>query len=151
MATSYSAVTITITPGALASGSARQSAAKTTPTSSTINLEDYRILVQIATQATTTPAGSKAIYVWIYESEDGTAWSGNAGSTDAAITLDSPHQFIAGTTIAHAVSAGTRAAAFSLRNACGGSIPSRWGIIIENQTGMSFSATTVVCQKIYNI
>jgi hypothetical protein len=36
----------------------------------------------------------KAVFVWVKTSQDGgTTWDGNATSSDAAITLDSPHPF----------------------------------------------------------
>lgn len=146
MATQYASQAVTITATTLASGSARQSTAISTDT--TKNVNDYRILVK-PTLANTALSGSKAVFVWVYTSEDGTNFTGNAGGTDAAITLDSPHQFVLGCVIAGVQNA-ARGGSFSLKAACGGSLPLKWGIIVENQTGAAFSACTVVAEEEYN-
>jgi hypothetical protein len=98
---------------------------------------------------TGTPSGSKAVFVWVFTSEDGTNFLGNAGASDAAITLDSPHQFPLGCVIPISAQSIARGGSFSLKAACGGSIPLQWGIIIENQTGIAFSALTVAAEKVY--
>jgi hypothetical protein len=98
-----------------------------------------------------TPAGSKAVFVWVKTSnDDGTTWDGNATSSDAAITLSSPHPFSEGVMIPFPTSGMTDAGSFSLKAACGGSLPKTWGIIIENQVGAAFSSSSVTCQKVYN-
>jgi hypothetical protein len=148
MATQYATQAITITATTLASGSARQSASVTTDT--THNVNDYRILVE-PTLAAGTPAGSKAVFVWIATSEDaGTTWTGNATASDAAITLDTPHQFNFGCAISFPATTLTRGGSFSLKAACGGSLPAAWSIIIENQVGFAFTACTVKCEEEYN-
>lgn len=146
MAIQYASQTITITATTLASGAARQSTS--VATDNTLNVDDYRINVKAAIAAGT-PAGSKAVFVWVFTSNDGTNWDGNAGASDAAITLDSPHQFTLGTVIPFPASTLTRQGSFSLKAACGGSIPESWGIIIENQVGFAFTSCTVTCDKIY--
>lgn len=147
MATQFAAQTITITPGALASGSARQSASVNTDTA--LNVNDYRIMVK-PTLSTGTISGAKAVFVWVKTSTDGTDWDGNATATDSAITLDNPNQFALGCVIPFTAQSVARGASFSLRAACGGSLPKTWGIIIENQTGIAFSSSITDCQKEYN-
>jgi hypothetical protein len=148
MATTFATQAISITATTLASGSARESGSVTTDT--TNNVDDYRITVK-ATAAAGTPTGSKAVFVWVKTSDDsGTTWDGNATSSDAAITLDSPHQFYFGVAIPFPTSTLTRAGSFSLKAACGGSLPKTWGIIIENQIGFAFTACSVTCMESYN-
>jgi hypothetical protein len=146
MATQYASQTITITASTLASGSARQSDAVTSDTA--VNLVDYRIYVK-PTSASGTPTGSKAVFVWVAISDDTSNWTGNATGSDSAITLDSPHQFALGCVIPFPTSAITRGGSFSLRAACGGTIPNKWAIIIENQIGFAFTALTVSGRKEY--
>jgi hypothetical protein len=146
MATQYASQSITITASSLSSGSARESASVATDT--TVNVADYRVYVK-AGVGTGTPAGSKAVYVWGKASDDGTNWTGNATSSDAAITLDSPHQFVLIGSIPITAQSTTRAGSFSLRQAFGGSIPANWGIILENQVGIAFNSLTVACEKEY--
>lgn len=147
MATQFAAQAITITAGSLSSGTARESAAVTTDTANNVN--DYRITVK-ATTSSGTPAGAKAVFVWVKISDDGTNWDGNATAADAAITLDVPHQFKLGGVIPIGSASITRGCSFSLKAACGGSVPQKWGIIIENQTGITFSSVTVGCAKEFN-
>lgn len=148
MATTYTAQTITITASTLAAAAARESAGVATDTSQNVN--DYRIIVK-PTSAAGTPTGSKAVFVWVATSEDiGTNWTGNATGADAAITLDSPHQFNLGCVIPFPTTTITRAGSFSLKAACGGSLPAKWSIIIENQIGFAFTALTVKAEEEYN-
>lgn len=141
MPASYSTATVTITAGTLASASARESAAQTTDTSSNVN--DIRVIVSAGIGGGVL-AGNKAVYLWIATSEDaGTTWTGNATGSDAAITLDSPNQFNLGGAIAFAAQSTTRGASFSLKAACGGSLPAKWSVIVENQTGIALSSCTV--------
>jgi hypothetical protein len=147
MALSYSAVTVTITAGTLAAASARESASITTDT--TKDVEDYRVQVD-ATANAGSPTGSKGVFVWVKTSQDGgTTWDGNATGADTAIALDSPHQFNLGVAIPFPSSGLTRAGTFSLRSACGGSLPKTWGIIVENQVGFALTGVSVVCHKVY--
>jgi hypothetical protein len=147
MATQFAAQAITITASTLATGAARESAAVTTDT--TLNVNDYRVFVKPTNDATG-PSGSKAVFVWVAISDDGTNWTGNATGLDAAITLDSPHQFQLGVAISFPSASIARGGSFSLKAACGGSLPKAWSIIIENRIGGAFTALTVAAQKEYN-
>lgn len=148
MATQYSSVGVTITATTLATGSARQSTAVSTAT--TQNMNDVRIYVK-ATAAAGTPTGSKAVFVWVATSEDnGSNYTGNATGSDSAITLDSPHQFNLGCVIPFPTTTLTRGGSFSLKAACGGSLPQKWSIIVENQIGFAFTAFTIYAQEEYN-
>jgi hypothetical protein len=147
MAIQYASQSITITPGALASGSARESASVTSD--NTLNVDDYRITVKV-TLASGTIASPSCVFIWVKNSQDsGTTWDGNATSSDAAITLASPHPFALGGVLPTPTSAITAACSFSLKAACGGSIPHTWGIIIENRSGIAFSSSAVTSEKVY--
>lgn len=146
MATQYATQAITITATSLSAGAARQSSDITTDTS--VNVNDYRILVK-PTMTNTALSGVQAVYVWVYTSEDGTVHSGNAGAADAAITLDTRHPYQLGCVIPCVTNA-ARGGSFSLKAACGGSLPKVWGIIVDNQTGAAFASFSAVVQKEYN-
>lgn len=147
MATTYAAATITITPSTLASGSARESASVTTDTAQ--NVDDYYITVGVTPNGT--PTGTKAVFIWVKTSQDaGTTWDGNATSSDAAITLDSPNQFKFGAVLPLQTTAVRRNVSFSLKAACGGSLPATWGIIEENQSGVAYTSSSVVAKEVYN-
>jgi len=147
MATQYASQAITITASTLANGAARQSASVTSDTTNNVN--DYRVYVK-PTLGSGTLSSSKAVFVWVATSEDGTNWTGNATGSDASITLDSPNQFFLGCAIPFAAVSTARGGSFSLKAACGGSVPQKWSIIVENQTGVAFTALTVASEKEYN-
>jgi hypothetical protein len=118
----------------------------------TQNVNDYRVTVKLSL-TTGTPGGSKAAYVLIKTSNDsGTTWDGNATGSDANITIDSPSQFFIARSIPIGAQSLTRIADFSLKAACGGSIPERWGIIIINDTGIALasSSNSVFYREEYN-
>lgn len=140
MATTYGTTTsITCTVGTLASSATvgRESASITTDTSNNVN--DYRI--SVAFRPNGAPTGVKAMFCLV-KTYDGTTWDGNATASDAAITIDSPDQFYFGCSIPVQTTAVTRAASFSLKAACGGSIPKTWGIIIINNSGVAVTTAT---------
>jgi hypothetical protein len=131
---------ITCTLASLASGSARES----TAIDNTSNLYiDAALQLAFKLQAGA-PSGDKVINVYVYGSVDGTNYSDNATGADAAVTLRSPTNLIpvlsiqcpdAGALTYKDIVASV-AAAFP-----GGILPPKWGIVIENKTGVAFSAT----------
>jgi hypothetical protein len=152
MATSYVSKSFSLNAAfsTLATGTARETGIATTSTSGN-NVDDFRITV-VPTLAAGTPTGSKAVFVWVKISDDngGTFYNGNATGSDAAITLDSPHQFPLGCIISFPTTTLTRGGSFSLKAACGGSLPFSWGFIIENQVGFAFTACTIKVEEVYN-
>lgn len=146
MPTLFASQTITITAATLANDVARESSQVVSDT--TVVLNDYRITVKPTLVAGST-SGLRLVYVWVKTSSNGTNWDGNATSSDANITLDNPHQFVPGVVIPFLAGGVARGGSFSLKEACGGSIPRNWGIIIENRTGLAFSACAVECSKEY--
>jgi hypothetical protein len=152
MATSYVAKSVSLNSAfqTLASSTtvARETGSFSTTTNGN-NVNDFRITVQ-ATLAAGTPTGSKAVFVWVKASDDGTIWNGNATANDASLTLDSPHQFPLGCVIPFPTTTLTRAGSFSLKAACGGSLPNQFGIIILNSVGFAFTACAVKVEEEYN-
>ena len=101
-------------------------------------------LVQLNLKLLTgTPASDKAIYIYAYGSEDGTDYTDNATGTDAAITLRSPTNLrLIGVINTPDVGGLTyKSHPMSVAAAFGGVMPRKWGIVIENKTGLAFSAT----------
>jgi hypothetical protein len=91
-----------------------------------------------------TIANDKAIYVYLYGSEDGTNYekdsSGTIG-TDANYTIDSPTNLRLATVIPVAVNSTIYTKTFTVANAFGGVMPRKWGICVVNYCGVSLNTT----------
>jgi hypothetical protein len=140
---SYGASTaITITSAAtLASLTAAGCAAR----DNTADLAVDAQLTILATLATGTPASDKLINIWFDGSEDGAHFSDNAqySGADAAVTLNVPPNFRGPFVIATPSSGGLQWIAFvpSVLKFLGGLVmPRKWGFIVENRTGLAFTA-----------
>lgn len=134
-----STANITITVGGLASASARQSAFIDNSSNRYLDAEVYLALQLVAG----TPSLDRAIYVWFYGSADGTNYTDNASGSDATITLRTPTN-LRGPFIISTPDAGGlvyKAVIGSVASFFGGILPVRWGIVIENRTGLAFNAT----------
>lgn len=96
--------------------------------------------------ASGSPASDKAINVYFYASEDGTNYTDNSGGTDASITLRSPTNFLGPFVIATPASGSVtyKAVIPSVARMFGGIIPRKWGIVVENRTGLAFGTGSVV-------
>ena len=126
---------ITITPGALADGSARQSTA--VDNSSNLYVD---AMVELYIKAGTTLSGDSAVYCWFYASEDGTNFTHNASGTDGAYTMKSPNALI-GPFVALLADTSTDHYFVipSVANYFGGILPREWGIVLENQSGSALT------------
>lgn len=132
--------TIVMTLASLASAAARECTFITNASNLYI---DAMLQVKFKLQAGA-PTGSKCINIYVYASVDETNYTDNATGSDAAITLRSPTNLIPVLSIQTPDSGALTykdivasvAAAFP-----GGILPPRWGVVIENQTGVAFSAT----------
>lgn len=130
---------ITISLVSLAQAAARES----TAIDNTTNLYvDAMVYLAIKLQ-TGTPGSDKVINVWFYGSEDGTNYGDNATGSDAAVTLRSPHNFIGPWIINTPDSGGLtyKTVIPSVARFFGGFLPKKWGIVIENRTNVTLSAT----------
>jgi len=156
MAIQYGTSTgITITAASLASTAVRSSAAVTSGT--TNNTTDYLISVNVLTTATA-PSGNKQVVVYAYRSEDGTNYQGdssivdNVDGTDKALTaIGSPTNltFLGTVQLNQGTNAVTIRQVFSLSQAFG-SIPPKWGIVLQNDAGTALGATvTATYREVY--
>jgi hypothetical protein len=100
------------------------------------------VVVQVKLQSGS-PSGDKAVYVYAYGSEDGTNYGDNATGSDAAITLRSPSNLRPlGVILCPDSGALTyKSQPMSLADAFGGTVPRKWGIVVQNATGVTLSAT----------
>lgn len=130
---------ITVTLASLATGSARECAVID---NSTNKYSDAMVYLALKLQ-TGTPASDKSIYVWFYGSEDGTNYTDNASGSDAALTMRSPTNLRGPFVISIPDSGGLtyKAVIGSVAAFFGGVLPRKWGLVVQNQTNVTFSAT----------
>ena len=133
--------TIVLTQASLASSAT--GGRESTVVDNTTNLFiDALVYVKIKLQAGV-PANDKAVYVFVYGSEDGTNYTDNATGTNAAITLRDPTNLRLIGVIACPDSGALtyNSGPMSVAGAFGGLMPRKWGIVIRNYTGFALSAT----------
>ena len=129
---SNSALTITI--ASLANAALRQS----TEIDNTTNGYLTGLLgVKIKTGASGTSAsGSVSVWAWANSND---IRDGLAGASDAAIANNSGLRYVG--RIAAGANATTYTKTFDLSETFGGSLPPKWGIVIENGTGAALDST----------
>ncbi|MGH7743852.1 MAG: hypothetical protein ACREQ5_03415 [Candidatus Dormibacteria bacterium] len=133
---------ITCTIGGLAASATvgRSSAA----IDNTSNLyDDALVTVQIKT-GTGAPGGDKAVYVFVYGSEDGTNYEqeeSNSPASDAGYTINSPTIFKQAASLPVLTAAKTYLKVFTVAKFFGGVLPRKWGIIVVNNAGQALDAT----------
>ena len=134
-----SSTAITITLASLTATPARGSLAIDNATNKFL---DAIVFLAIELQ-TGTPASDQAINVYVYGSEDGTNFTDNSLGTDANITLRSPTNLKLVEIINTPDSGGVtyKSHPISIAKAFGGVMPREWGIVVENKTNITFSAT----------
>jgi hypothetical protein len=139
---------ITISLASITSGGTQQS----TTVDNTGNMF-VDVLVQLSVKLSTgTPSGEKVIYVYVFGSEDGTRLTDNVSGTDGTITLREPTNLRLLGAIYTPDAGGLTYVSnpMSLLAAFGGlTIPRKWGIVVQNQTGVTFSGTEGDHQKTY--
>lgn len=130
---------LTITIASLANSSARQS---TIVNNETDLFLDALVSVKVKSNAAGTSA-TGAVLVYAFGTVDGgTTYTEGAGAVDAAITLVSPSNLrLIG--VANVVANATTyvAGPMSIASAFGGTLPARWGVVIENRSGAALDAT----------
>jgi len=139
--TEAQAITISLAPAGvgLADGGARESA-------SVDNTSDLflDVLVQVRVKfANSAPASEKKVYVYAYGTADFALplWPDKVTGSDAAITLNSPTQLkLLGVIEAVQNANGTMEPA-PLAQVFGGLVPSHWGIVILNKSGIALTNT----------
>lgn len=130
---------ITCSLASKATGTSRESTA--VDNSSNLFLD---VIVNVTVKLQTgTPSGDKAVYVYVYGSEDGTNYTDNATGSDANITLRLPTNLrpLGVITTPDAGGLTYKSGPMSVAAAFGGAIPRKWGIVVRNESGVTLSAT----------
>jgi hypothetical protein len=140
--------TITITLASNANNVVQAS----TVVDNTANLyKDALVMVKIKTNASGTSAtGYLNLYFFGTVDTAGPTYPEGATGTDGTVTLTAPPN-LPPPVIMNAVANATSytAGPFSVRQAFGGSMPEKWGVIIENKTGAALDSTAGNHKVIY--
>lgn len=130
---------ITCSLASIATAAARES----TAIDNTSNLyDDAMVYVAVKLQAGT-PGSQLCVNVYAYGSEDGTNYTDNATGSDAALTLRAPTnlRLLGRISTPDSGALTYKSGPMSLAAAFGGVVPRKWGIVVENLTNVTFSAT----------
>jgi len=131
--------TITITFTSLANNGAR--ASTVVDNSSNLFLDALVFLIIKAGAASTSASGYVNIYAY-GTADGGTNYTQSASGSDAGITLTSPpNARLIGVANVVVDAATYKVGPFAVAGAFGGSLPSGWGIIVENKTGGTLDAS----------
>jgi hypothetical protein len=143
-----SSITITLASLASSATGARESTA--IDNSSNLYL-DALVRLHFKLQ-TGSPANDQQVYIYCYGSEDGTNYTDNATGSDAGLTLRAPTNLRLIGTIATPTSGGLTYKSHPIPVAVGfgGIMPVKWGIVVNNFTGVTGSATEGDHAKAYN-
>lgn len=97
------------------------------------------VLIRLqVTLAAGSPANDKTVYVYVYESEDGTNYGDNATGAEGALTRRDPTNFkLIGTIACPDSGALTYKQTFLYAP---GVMPRKWGLYVNNFTGLAFTA-----------
>lgn len=147
-AISYSSpatITLSLAPGGVGLASSATAGRESTAVDNSSNLYIDAIVGGFITVGTT-PTANTFVEVWVYGSYDGTNYSGGATGSDAALTPTQQAKTymklgailpVTATTsnIKHTFTIGSVAALF------GGVLPTKWGLYVQNQSGVALNAT----------
>lgn len=92
------------------------------------------------TVANTAPANDKTVYVFVYESENGSQYTDNATGSVGGLTIRDPTNLKLIGTIACPTQNLAYEQVFTYAPMV---MPRKWGLVIINFTGMAFTAATV--------
>lgn len=138
------AITITTSQLAPSTTAGRQS----TVIDNTTNLfDDALVTVTLATNAST-PASSKACYVYVFGSEDGTLFDSDdaqPGASDAAYTVNAASNLKGPVVVSMPTASKSYTKTFSVAQFFGGLMPRKWGIVVCNDTNNNLATTTTAC------
>ena len=133
-----SVATVTLTLTSLANGSWRQS----TVVDNTSNLY-LDAMLGGSVQTGTTPTANGTIDIYLYGTYDGTNYTGGASGSDAAYTADGEENLfqlvksiVVDTTSDQDYVWGPISVATAF-----GTMPSKWGMVVENNSGTTLNAT----------
>ena len=130
---------------------------------SSANITDHEVVVTASSPATFTGSAGTTVNVFAYASADGTNWANATGAnenidgTDKAIvwSANGNNARFLGTILMPMATAGTstiyRSQPFSIASAFGGAMPSKYVIVLQNQTGAALPASghSLAIQEIY--
>jgi len=99
------------------------------------------ILITLSvTLASGTPASDKTVYVYVYESEDGTSYTDNATGSQGTLTRRDPTNFkLLGTIATPDAGALTYKQTFTYAPPV---MPRKWGVYVNNITNLAFTAAS---------
>ncbi|MHB2015318.1 MAG: hypothetical protein ACYCW6_00060 [Candidatus Xenobia bacterium] len=145
---SYAApATITCTLASLANGSSRQSAV--VDNSSTL-YDDALLSLIVATGSGT--IGNGRLMIWGYGLMDTTpTYTDGCMGADAAFSgtpSNGTNMKLIGVVYAGAASTTFDAGPFSVANAFGGRLPEKWGVVVQNDTGVPLSSAAATLEYI---
>lgn len=103
---------------------------------------DVEVMVTATTNATTAPTGSPTVAVYAYGSSDGTTFPDAITGAEATTALHNIAnvKLIGLVNLRTAVNATDTAGPFSIAAAFNGTIPTRWGLVLVNNTGQPLGA-----------
>lgn len=133
-----SSAALTITLASLADGSMRQSTA--VDNSSNLYV-DALVGGKIKTGASGVSASGYVDLYLAVSHDGGTTYSGDASGTDGAYSGESGNLIFLARVTADANATTYEFSGFSIAQACGGSMPQRWVIVVDNQTGAALDST----------
>jgi hypothetical protein len=138
--------TITITFASLANDAKRES----TVIDNTSNCF-FAALVQLQVKTGSGTIGSNPVVnVYAYGTADGgTTYSGEATGTDAAYSGTVANCRLIGVISCPASATAYKSEPMNAANAFGGVLPDKWGIIVENKTGLALDGTEANHKKFY--
>jgi hypothetical protein len=131
-----SSTALVITLDALADSAAREC---TAVDNTTTLFQDALVSLEIPLVGGT-PSNYQAIYLFAYGSQDGTNFGDNATGTDAALTMRAPTNLrnIGGIQTPTLGALTWKSQPISVARAFGGILPPKWGIVVQNLTGLAF-------------
>ena len=133
-----SAASITVSIASLADHAERQS--DVIDNSSNLYLDAH---VQLKVKTGTTVSGDKAVYVYAYGTTDssGLGYSGGASGSDSAFSGALDNTKLIGVISTPATGTSYESDIISVAIGFGGTLPSKWGIIVENRSGSALDST----------
>ncbi len=133
-------VSLTITLNSLASSAT--AGRESTAVDNTTNLYLDALVEVLLSFPNSAPANDKAVYLWAYDSLDGTNYAGTCTGSDAAYTRQNPTVLaLLGVIPVPTQNIPYRSRAFSVAQAFGGVLPPKWGIVVQNYAGQTLNAS----------
>jgi hypothetical protein len=140
---SYGAnVVMTITLAGLANVGSTGIGRQSTAANNAADLADDALVFMKFTSGITTPAGT--VFLYAFGGVDGSTFSANAGSTDAALTPtpNSGLKLLDSFATNTAINVTYKVGPYSVAQAFGGTMPPQWGVFVNHSMGTASNATS---------